>query len=190
MPDSPYSDLDRPPLNAQALRRALVVPGGVWTRVDLRVETGSTNADVVEAVREGEGEGFVVVAERQTAGRGRLGRGWLSPPRAGIATSVLLRPGEAVQARGWSPVPTARYGWLPLLTGMALVTAVRQLAEVDAVLKWPNDLLVRPGEAADGVGYRKCGGILTEAVPSAVVVGIGLNVTLRDDELPDTGGGV
>jgi BirA family transcriptional regulator, biotin operon repressor / biotin---[acetyl-CoA-carboxylase] ligase len=173
VPGSPYTDLHRPPLNAARLSRALVVPGGLWTRLDLRTETGSTNADAAAAAQAGEPEGLVVVAERQTAGRGRLGRTWTSPPRAGLAVSVLLRPG---QPRG---VPAGRYGWLPLLAGVALVESVRQLSEVDAVLKWPNDLLV---------GDRKCAGILAEVVagsePPAVVVGIGLNVTLREDELP------
>ncbi|WP_406107256.1 biotin--[acetyl-CoA-carboxylase] ligase [Micromonospora globbae] len=183
MPGSPYTDLDRPPLSAARLRRALVAPYGPWTRLDLRVETGSTNADVAEAARAGEPEGLVVVAERQTAGRGRRGRVWQSPPRAGIATSVLLRPGEAVADRGWAAVPTTAYGWLPLLAGVALVEAVARLAELEAVLKWPNDLLI---------GDAKCAGVLAEALPGtapdqppAVVVGIGLNVTLRADELPE-----
>jgi BirA family transcriptional regulator, biotin operon repressor / biotin---[acetyl-CoA-carboxylase] ligase len=183
---SPYSDLERPPLNGRALERAMVVPDGLWTRVELRAETGSTNADAAAAARAGEGEGLVVVAERQTAGRGRLGRVWVSPARAGIAVSVLLRPGDVVPAREWSAVSAVHYGWLPLMAGVALVEAVRRLAEVDAVLKWPNDLLVRPA-GGDGGGYGKCAGVLAEAAPSAgaVVVGIGLNVTLRAHELPE-----
>ncbi|TCB99823.1 biotin--[acetyl-CoA-carboxylase] ligase [Micromonospora zingiberis] len=183
MPGSPYTDLDRPPLSAARLRRALVAPYGPWARLELRAETGSTNADVAEAARDGEPEGLVVVAERQTAGRGRRGRVWQSPPRAGIATSVLLRPGDAAPERGWPAAPPAGYGWLPLLAGVALVEAVTLLAELDASLKWPNDLLV------DGA---KCAGILAETVPGpalgdppAVVLGIGLNVTLRADELPE-----
>jgi BirA family biotin operon repressor/biotin-[acetyl-CoA-carboxylase] ligase len=180
MPGSPYSDLDRPPLNPRNLQRALIAADGLWTRLDLRRETASTNADAAAAARAGEPEGLVVVAERQTAGRGRLGRTWSSPPRAGLATSVLLRPGAAVPERGWPPAPVTGYGWLPLLAGVALVETVVRLAEVPAALKWPNDLLV------DGA---KCGGILAEAVPDgaapAVVLGVGLNVTLRADELPE-----
>ncbi|MGK5442180.1 biotin--[acetyl-CoA-carboxylase] ligase [Micromonospora sp. URMC 105] len=183
MPGSPYTDLDRPPLSAARLSRALTAPQGPWRRLDLRTETGSTNADAVAAARAGEPEGLVVVAERQTAGRGRRGRVWQSPARAGIATSVLLRPGEAVADRGWPPAPPTGYGWLPLLAGVALVEAVVRLAELEARLKWPNDLLV---------GDAKCAGILAEAVPGpspaqppAIVLGVGLNVTLREDELPE-----
>ncbi|MCG5439044.1 biotin--[acetyl-CoA-carboxylase] ligase, partial [Micromonospora sp. PSH25] len=68
MSGSPYTDLDRPPLSAARLRRALILPNGPWARLELRAETGSTNADVAEAARADEPEGLVVVAERQTAG--------------------------------------------------------------------------------------------------------------------------
>jgi BirA family biotin operon repressor/biotin-[acetyl-CoA-carboxylase] ligase len=159
---SPYSDLARPPLDAAALRRALVVPDGLYTDLRVTPETASTNADVAAEARAGAAEGLVVTAESQAAGRGRLGRGWSMPPRAGIAVSVLLRP-------------AAVSGWLPLLVGVAAVEAVRRVAEVDAVLKWPNDVLV---------GDRKLGGILVEVHDGAVVAGVGLNVSLRDDELP------
>lgn len=184
MPASPYTDLDRPPLSTRSLQRALVVPDGLWRRVDVRAETGSTNADAAAAARAGEPEGLVVVAERQTAGRGRQGRTWSSPPRAGLAVSVLLRPGAVAVQRGWAPVPPARYGWLPLLAGVALLHTVTRLAEVPASLKWPNDLLATPSGAPEA----KCAGILAEVVGAepepAVVLGIGLNVTLRAGELP------
>ncbi|MEV0156229.1 biotin--[acetyl-CoA-carboxylase] ligase [Micromonospora sp. NPDC050686] len=183
MPGSPYTDLDRPPLSAARLARALAGPDGPWRRLEVRAETGSTNADVAAAAQAGEAAGLVVVAERQTSGRGRRGRVWQSPPRAGIAASVLLRPGEGDDERGWSPVPPAAYGWLPLLAGVALVEAVARLAELEAGLKWPNDLLIDDA---------KCAGVLAESVPGAtpaqppaIVLGIGLNVTLRADELPE-----
>jgi BirA family transcriptional regulator, biotin operon repressor / biotin---[acetyl-CoA-carboxylase] ligase len=149
-----------------ALRRALLVPDGLWSEIVVTAETGSTNADVAAAARAGAAEGLVVVADRQTAGRGRLDRQWTSPPRAGLAVSALLRPRE---------VPISRYAWLPLLAGVALVETVRRLGEVDAGLKWPNDVLM---------DERKCAGILAESVGDAVVLGIGLNVSLREDELP------
>jgi BirA family transcriptional regulator, biotin operon repressor / biotin---[acetyl-CoA-carboxylase] ligase len=176
---SPYTDLDRPPLSVRGLERALLTPSSLWRRLDLRAETGSTNADTAAAARAGEPEGLIVVAEQQAAGRGRRDRQWVSPARAGLTVSVLLRPGAADPERGWAPVPARHFGWLPLLAGVALLEAVQRVAEVDAALKWPNDLLV---------GDAKCAGILAEVAGDAVVVGIGLNVTTRVAELPPTTG--
>ncbi|MFD9221115.1 biotin--[acetyl-CoA-carboxylase] ligase [Streptomyces sp. NPDC060064] len=170
-PESRWSDLDRPPLNVPALRRALLVPGGLWTSLDIVPETGSTNSDLAARAASLE-EGAVLVAEEQTAGRGRLDRSWTSPARSGLFFSVLLRPGPEV--------PVERWGWLPLLAGVASATGLARAAGVDMSLKWPNDLLVKVGGEE-----RKTGGILAErAGDDAVVVGIGLNVTLRADELP------
>jgi BirA family biotin operon repressor/biotin-[acetyl-CoA-carboxylase] ligase len=153
----------------------------VWTDLRYVPTTGSTNADVAAEARADAPEGLIIVADEQTAGRGRLDRQWQSPRAAGIAVSVLLRPGRADAEREWAPVPMSRFAMLPLLAGVALVETVRRLADVDAVLKWPNDLLIDD---------RKCAGILAETVnsqpaePPAVVLGVGLNVTLRDSELP------
>lgn len=170
--DGRWSDLDRPPLGAGALRRALVREGGLWSGVEVVRSTGSTNADLVALANAGKAEeGLVLVAEEQTAGRGRLDRQWTAPARSGLFFSVLLKPTE---------VPVARWGWLPLLTGVAVATGLSRAAGVDTSLKWPNDLLVSVGGAE-----RKAGGILAErAGADAVVIGIGINVTLREDELP------
>ncbi|MCW2600252.1 MAG: biotin/acetyl-CoA-carboxylase ligase [Frankiales bacterium] len=157
-----YGDLDRPPLRAATLLRALEPDG--W-RLEVLPTAGSTNAVVAERARAGEAHGLVVVAEEQTEGRGRQGRSWVSPARAGLTFSVLLRP--SLDAR--------LLGWVPLWGGLAVAQALRAQAEVDAVLKWPNDVLV------DG---RKVAGLLAEAVGGAVVLGIGLNVTTRREELP------
>ncbi|MEN3584931.1 biotin--[acetyl-CoA-carboxylase] ligase [Streptomyces sp. ZYX-F-203] len=167
-----WSDLDRPPLNDSALRRGLVREGGLWTEVRVVRRTGSTNSDLVaEAVAGTADEGTVLVAEEQTEGRGRLDRRWVAPSRSGLFFSVLLRPVE---------VPVARWGWLPLLTGVAVASGLSRAAGVDTALKWPNDLLV----TVDG-RERKAGGILAErAGGDGVVVGVGVNVTLREDELP------
>lgn len=170
VPASPYSDLQRPPLRVRSLERALIVPGGLWRSLTVKPETGSTNADVADAARAGAPEGLVVVAEQQVAGRGRRDRVWVSPPRAGLTLSVLLRP---------AGVPNRHWGWLPLLAGVALRETVHRIAELDASLKWPNDLLL---------GDAKAAGVLAEVVGDAVVVGIGLNVTTRADELPSTTG--
>ncbi len=161
---SPYADLGRPPLSQDALRRALART--IWQDVRVVATSASTNSDVAEAAREGAPEGLVVAAEAQTAGRGRLGRTWTAPARAGLTFSMLLRP--ATPAETWN--------LLPLLAGLSLVEAVRGVAHLGAVLKWPNDLLDPAG--------RKLAGILTESVHGSVVLGIGLNVTTRAEELP------
>ncbi len=176
--DNRWSDLDRPPLNEGALRRALIVPGGLWSALEVVASTGSTNSDLAGAARRGAAEGTVLVAEEQVAARGRLDRRWSAPARSGLSLSVLLRPGTPF--RGGDPVPVERWSWLPLLAGVALASAVSRTAGVDTALKWPNDLLVTVGGS-----HRKAAGILAErAGDTGVVIGIGLNVTLRENELP------
>ena len=166
--ESRWSDLERPALDGAALSAALTRESRLWRSLEVVGRIGSTNAALVAAAGEDAPEGTVLVAEHQEAGRGRLDRVWTSPPRAGLTVSVLLRP----------DVPAARRGWLPLLTGVALAEAVGAVPGCRTALKWPNDLL-----AADGT---KLAGILAEAVPGgAVVVGVGLNVSTRPDELPD-----
>ncbi|MGW4029999.1 biotin--[acetyl-CoA-carboxylase] ligase [Streptomyces sp. NPDC004838] len=169
---SRWSDLERPPLDASALRHALLRAGGLWTSLDIVPSTGSTNSDLAARAREGLAEGAVLVAEEQTAGRGRLDRAWTAPPRSGIFVSVFLRPGPEV--------PVERWGWLPLLAGVAAATGLSRAAGVDMSLKWPNDLLVSVGGEE-----RKTGGILAESAGGdGVVLGIGVNVSLHADELP------
>ncbi|CAL9442744.1 biotin--[acetyl-CoA-carboxylase] ligase [Streptomyces werraensis] len=172
---SRWSDLDRPPLNAAAVRRALVREGSLWREVDVVQRTGSTNSDLVARAAAGGGlrEGVVLVAEEQSAARGRLDRKWVAPARSGLFFSVSLRPGDA-------GVPMERWGWLPLLTGVAVATGLARAGGVDTALKWPNDVLVTVGGEE-----RKAGGILAEAAgDGGVVVGVGVNVSLRADELP------
>ncbi|BBY43753.1 biotin--[acetyl-CoA-carboxylase] ligase [Mycolicibacterium celeriflavum] len=159
--------VDRVPLDVAALRNDVVSSSPEWRRVDVVAETGSTNADLI--ARAGRGDsiaGTVLIAENQTAGRGRRGRSWSAVPFAQITMSV----GVDVAA-----VPSDAWGLLPLATGVAVVDAVAD-AGVEAGLKWPNDVL------ADG---GKLAGILAEvaAADQAVVIGVGLNVSLRGDEV-------
>jgi BirA family biotin operon repressor/biotin-[acetyl-CoA-carboxylase] ligase len=158
----------RAPLDAAALTRALIRPGGLWRTVTVTESTGSTNADLLAQAAGGAPEGTVLVTETQTAGRGRMGRTWLSPPGAALMFSVLLRP---------TAVPPARRGWLPLLAGVAIASALRDVTGLDVGLKWPNDVLTGGGKLA---------GILAEqsADTQAIVAGAGLNVSTRRDELP------
>ncbi len=143
--------------------------GPLWTSVEVAARTGSTNADLLAR---GGPEGQVLVAEEQTAGRGRMGRSWVSQPGAALTFSVLLRP---------SAIPPGRRGWLPLLTGVAVATAVRETSGVAATLKWPNDVLIGDGKLA---------GILAEQSGDTVVVGIGLNVATPRDALAQAPGGL
>jgi BirA family biotin operon repressor/biotin-[acetyl-CoA-carboxylase] ligase len=152
-------------LDAARLNGALAPWPGLWREVRVVEETGSTNADLLAEAQAGAREGLVLVAEEQTAGRGRMGRRWISPPRRALTFSVLLRPA----------VPAGLLGWVPLLAGVAVASALEYTAGVDARLKWPNDVLV------DGA---KIAGILAERWGSAVVVGTGINVLQQRGELP------
>src|SRR3954454_11005472 len=163
-PPSAWSDLERPPLSSTRLRRALVADGP-WRELEVVARTASTNADLSARARLGEPAGYVLIAEEQTAGRGRLDRSWQAPARSSLLMSVLLRPQPA--ATSWT--------LLPFVTGVAVAEALRAVGQLAAELKWPNDVLV---------SGRKLGGILVERVDSAVVVGIGLNVSLRSAALP------
>jgi BirA family transcriptional regulator, biotin operon repressor / biotin---[acetyl-CoA-carboxylase] ligase len=163
------SDPSRARLDGRSLAAALTAGSAVWRSLEVVPEIGSTNAALLAAAAGDAPEGTVLVAEHQAAGRGRLDRVWSSPPGAGITVSFLLRP----------DVPSARRGWLPLLTGVALAEAVGEVPGVRASLKWPNDLLA--------AGGAKLAGILAEVGSGAVVVGVGLNVSTRADELPETG---
>lgn len=156
------------PANRPALDpTAASAPG--W-RVEVLTESPSTNADVTERALAGEPPGLVVAAEHQTAGRGRLDRTWVTPPRAALTFSALLAP---------DGVPLQRWPWLPLLSGLAVLDGVRRVTGVSATLKWPNDVLVDD---------HKVAGILVQRVErpggSVAVVGVGLNVSSTRAELP------
>ena len=156
---------------AEALERARDRLGRLGTRVLYFSSTPSTS-EVAAAIAAGpDPEGVVVIAERQTAGRGRFGRTWFSPPSSGLYASVVLVPGRA------RVDPTRAKMLLTLTAGVALAEAIEVLTGLRADVKWPNDLYV---------ARRKLGGILAEGVPRAahggplevlnVVIGYGINV--------------
>ena len=136
-----------------------------WVRrVICMAETDSTNAEALRLAASGEPEGCVVVADAQTAGRGRLGRSWWAEPGCSLLASWLVRPALAVE----------RWPTLTLVAGLAAARALIAASGVEVRLKWPNDLLV---------GGRKLGGLLAEADGrGALVVGLGVNV--RQTEFP------
>ena len=160
----------RPPLDLARLAES----SPAWTTVEVVEESPSTNALVADRARAGSPEGLVVVAEHQTAGRGRLVRSWVTPPRAALTFSVLLRP----------RVADHRWPWLPLLAGVAVVEAIEGAGGPECGLKWPNDVMYHEAKLA---------GLLVERVESpsgpAAVLGIGLNVSTSEEELPVPGAG-
>lgn len=155
----------RTPLDRHQLWALLSEKSDFWTELDVVEVTGSTNADLAGAARRGAAEGRVLIAEQQTAGRGRMDRHWECPAGAGLMMSVLLRP---TADRG-------QWGTLNLAAAVALEETLRAVAGVNAKLKWPNDVLI---------GGRKVCGILATAENGAVVLGLGLNVSLTESELP------
>jgi BirA family biotin operon repressor/biotin-[acetyl-CoA-carboxylase] ligase len=167
-------------------RSRAVVP-----RLEFLEQAGSTNDELRGAATGPDSSGWphgsVIVTDDQVAGRGRLGRTWLAPTGKTLAISVLVRPGELT-----GTLPTASYGWLPLLAGAAMTETVRGVVEdaassaeepddrsggLDVALKWPNDVLIS--------GYKVCG-ILSELLPreEGVIIGSGLNLTLDEHDLP------
>lgn len=128
-------------------------------------ETDSTNRQAVAAAEAGAAEGLVIVAEEQSAGRGRLGRTWVSPPGVNLYLSVLLRP----------PLPPYGAPQLTFLSALAVARAIEALSGLQPTLKWPNDVLIDD---------RKVCGILASSDGSAVVVGMGVNTTMDASELP------
>ncbi|MGC7095674.1 biotin--[acetyl-CoA-carboxylase] ligase [Amycolatopsis lurida] len=168
------------PVDAAPLRAALLPPEGPYAAIDVVASTGSTNADLRAAATTDDGfqaeDRTVLIADEQTAGVGRRARDWRSPKGAGIYLSVLLRPRE---------VSFAGLGSLAVVAGLALVDVAANLG-VDAVLKWPNDVLAGPDRA-------KCAGVLSEALSSdeiGVVLGIGLNVLPLKEKVPPGPGGL
>lgn len=164
-------------------RARAALAGSRFADVRWVASTGSTNADVLALARDGAPEGVVVVADHQTAGRGRYERAWVAPPGGSLLVSVLLRPPSRVASA------------TTMATAVAMAEAVEGVTGVSPGLKWPNDLVME-GEG----GERKLAGVLAEAdwpasatisagwrEPPAheravIVVGVGLNVCWPDDD--------
>lgn len=165
--------------DAVDLRHVAADVGDGW---DLRVVevVASTHTLMREAAVAGAAEGTAVVADEQTAGRGRLDRSWAAPPGTALLISWVWRPAR---------VPAPAWGWLPLLVGVAVSEAVARTAGVPLTLKWPNDVLAEAVGPGDRSG--KVAGVLVERVEThagpAAVVGLGLNVDQRAEHLPVDG---
>ncbi len=142
----------------------------------LHFETiGSTNDVAMERGAAGAAEGLLVLAERQRAGRGRLGRRWEAPPGSSLLMTLLFRPPDPFAARAFQTVAAC---------SLALKEAIAALCGLEVALKWPNDLIV-----VEGRRWRKLAGLLSEIGlenerPAFLVVGIGLNVNIPPEMLP------
>ena len=164
--------------NCRAYRGVMTIDfprsAALATRFEALAETPSTNDVLVAGAADAEAwpDFSVVVTDSQTAGRGRLGRTWVSPPGTTLAVSVLVRADASLRIDA--------LGWLPLAAGLAMTRAVRAAlpGRDDVWLKWPNDVLVD--------GHKICG-VLSELVVGAepgVVVGAGVNLTMTAEQLP------
>ena len=130
----------------------------------------STNTHAFALADEGAVEGTIVIAEKQTAGKGRLGRKWSSPAKSGLWVSLVLRP----------KLPPAELPGLSIMTAAALASTIRSRLDLDAMIKWPNDVLLDDGKVA---------GILTEMAAELdktrhVIVGVGINVNQHRKDFP------
>lgn len=132
-------------------------------------EIDSTNRAAMEWAGEGAPEGCIVIADHQTAGRGRLDRTWFSAPGACLLFSLILRPGLEVE----------RLGLVNLVASASLCSSVRDL-ELPATIKWPNDLMLRGRKAAGMLAETK----VSQGKVEALVLGIGINVNLRARDFP------
>jgi BirA family biotin operon repressor/biotin-[acetyl-CoA-carboxylase] ligase len=152
-----------------------------WHQLIYMDQVGSTNDVAKDLASQGAPEGTIVIAEEQTAGRGRMDRRWIAPPGSSILCSILFRP-------DLSPDQANR---LTMLCSMAAADAVEQVAELPVAIKWPNDLIVASGDTQHpSETWGKLAGILTETGMTGAgldfaVVGIGINVNVPPEELPD-----
>jgi BirA family biotin operon repressor/biotin-[acetyl-CoA-carboxylase] ligase len=162
-----------PPLTRDTIHSTLST---TWLgrRIELFDCLPSTNREAVQLAQAEVEHGTVVVADSQTAGRGRLSRSWFSPPGANLYCSIILRTTRPPERL------TERLSWLPLISALAAAEAIEQVSSIHVSVKWPNDLLI---------SERKVGGILCESGTGMrsdpfQIIGIGINVNLDHDDWP------
>ncbi len=169
-------------------RLATLLTGTIWGPIQVVAETGSTNADLLAAAASGAGEGRVLVAEQQTAGRGRFNRAWITQTGDSIALSVLLRP----------KLELSYWPWLSAACGMAVKQGIERATGVTpgrVVLKWPNDVLldskkvcgILAEQTSNRIAPTGQGPTNPQASPKkarALVLGIGINTGMTTERLP------
>lgn len=171
IPSQGYQLLAEPDLlDLDSLRSELGYGCLVGRRLVCHAETGSTNADAFRLAEEGAEEGTVLLADRQLAGKGRLGRRWESPAGVNLYCSVVLRP----------ELPPYEAPQLTFLSAVAVARAIQATSGLQPAIKWPNDLLIHG---------RKVAGLLNEMNAETdrvgfVILGIGVNLNMRSDQFP------
>lgn len=155
------------PLTVSSVTAAFAAAGVQLPPPTVLAQTESTNSDAVALANKGMPAGTIVVADYQSAGRGRLDRTWSAQPGEALMFSMILRPFAM-----WLP---EALGWMPLLAGVAVCQAIQAAGVPAAQLKWPNDVLI---------GDQKVAGILAERSGNAVIIGVGINVAMTADRLP------
>ena len=162
-----------PPLTRDTINSTLAT---TWLgrRIELFDCLPSTNREAVQLAQADVEHGTVVIAESQTAGRGRLSRTWFSPPGVNLYCSIILRTAHPPERL------TEWLSWLPLVSGLAAAEAIEQVSPIRVSVKWPNDLLI---------SERKAGGILCESGTGTrsdpfQIIGIGINVNGDEEDWP------
>ena len=162
-----------PPLTRDTIYSTLAT---TWLgrRIELFDCLPSTNREAAQLAQAEVEHGTVVIADSQTAGRGRLSRTWFSPPGANLYCSIILRTARPPERL------TEWLSWLPLISALAAAEAIEQASSIHVSVKWPNDLLI---------SERKVGGILCESGPGSrsgpfQIIGIGINVNVDQEDWP------
>ena len=162
-----------PPLTRDTINSTLATTW-VGRRIELFDSLPSTNREAVQLAQADVEHGTVVIAESQTAGRGRLSRTWFSPPGVNLYCSIILRTAHPPERL------TEWLSWLPLISALAAAEAIEQVSPIRVSVKWPNDLLI---------SERKAGGILCESGTGTrsdpfQIIGIGINVNGDEEDWP------
>lgn len=161
----------RPNLDSSLISRELARRNCTWLDLDVQVSVGSTNDLAISKLSDDPLKVVIVTADEQTQGRGRLQREWSSPIGAGIALTI------GCPIANFAMAPST----IPLVVGVAVIRALTE-SGINAKLKWPNDIVF----ITAGNEVAKAGGILLQRIADHVVIGVGINVDLKSEELPTT----
>ncbi len=159
---------NRAPLDAQRLAHELRIRQCLWQEAVIKDEVTSTNDLAQELIKDNISAGTFVVANFQTNGRGRQLRTWDAPKNSSIFVSIILKPNQE-----------RKLGWIPLMTGLALLNAISIETRKEVKLKWPNDLIL-----VENKKNFKFAGILLEKHDEYVIAGVGINYNQSSSELP------